>query len=96
MFSEVDLEEVKRIKEALDNHLPLKNIDLRVLTCLFDGHSVFSLFGDNEILIQQVLKQLKEMNHEKERDSGDHRAIVDPFILRCLQEILCLPYPELV
>lgn len=48
-FSEVDLEEVKRIREALMNHKPLQNIDLAVLTCLFDGQSVFSLFSNYSV-----------------------------------------------
>ena len=43
-FSEVDLQEILRIKEAIENHQKPANIDLQLLTCLFEGHSIFSLF----------------------------------------------------
>ena len=53
---------------------------------MFDGYSIFSLFKGHPEFIQQVLKQLQEMDVSKAEE---------PFILRCLKYILTLPYPEL-
>ena len=53
-FTEVDLEEIKRINRALDHRTHPENIDLQLLTCLFEGHSVFSLFQNEPLVFCEI------------------------------------------
>lgn len=46
-FSEVDLQELSKIQEALDARQKIPDIDLDTILSTYEGHTIFSIFFDN-------------------------------------------------
>ena len=49
-YSEVDVVELKYIQKTLERRGRLDKIDFQTMTCLFESHTIFSIFHDEEKL----------------------------------------------
>lgn len=45
-FSELDLYELKQIRDAIKENQPFSTIDPESIVCNYEGHSIFSIFFD--------------------------------------------------
>ena len=50
-FAEIDIVELQRIQNILLNNRRMNNIDLQTVLCLFEGHTMFSIFSESEKLL---------------------------------------------
>ena len=57
-FSEVDLQELVQIVEALEARQKMPEIDPQTIICQFEGHTIFSLFWDSIAVYEKILAQL--------------------------------------
>ena len=45
-FSEIDLEHLLSVYEAIDSNKKIDQIDPESILCTFEGHTIFSIFWD--------------------------------------------------
>ena len=45
-FSEIDLEELRIVYQAIDARRKIDEIDRESIVCTYEGHTVFSIFSD--------------------------------------------------
>ena len=60
MYSEADLIELKYIYDTLRKRKKLDKIDYQTAVSVFEGHTIFSLFGNDEKLHVQLYNQISE------------------------------------
>lgn len=94
LHAETDIFELQRIGAIIRQQRKLENIDLQTMTCVFSGHSLFSIFSDDIKLHEQVVEQINETPFPNEQDI-DEQDLQHHF-LRRLFRILSLPTPDLV
>ena len=93
-FAEVDLVELQRIQNILENNRKLDNIDMQTVVSLFDGHTIFSIFNKDERLHQQIYSQIDEGEWPDEEQEDETE--VQNNVLRRLYRILTIPTPDMV
>ena len=47
-FSEIDLQQLLSVYEAIDSNKKIDQIDPESILCTFEGHTIFSIFWDKE------------------------------------------------
>jgi len=57
-FSEVDLKQLEKIYEEIDSRQKLSKIDTETILCMYEGHTIFSIFFDKIEVYEQILYQL--------------------------------------
>ena len=57
-FSELDLYELKQVRDAIQERQPFSKIDPESIICNYEGHSIFTIFFDRIDVYEQILKQL--------------------------------------
>ena len=65
-YCEVDINEIVRLSELFARKKSPDEIDVDAVLANFDGHTVFSLFNDEEKLTDQLLDQLRETEYPNE------------------------------
>ena len=45
-FSEIDIEELRNVYDAIDERRKIDEIDRESIVCTYEGHTVFSIFSD--------------------------------------------------
>jgi len=69
----------------------LDDVDLQSAICIYDGHTIFSIFNDHDKMMEQILTQLDEGEWEPEVLEDESEIQND--VLRRLFRILNLPTP---
>ena len=88
-FSEVDLFELKGISQALLTRAKIPEIDLDTINCVFEGHSIFSIFQDEQDIYEQIQIQLESQEFLREKNSnGDE---LENSYLRRLHRTMSIP-----
>ena len=72
----------------------LENIDFTTIVGTYMGHSIFSIFHDEEKLHEQILFQLQETDWEPETLEDDSE--IQNNVLRRLYRVLTMPVPDMV
>ena len=87
----MDINEIKRISNILEKKKRLDDIDLQAANCIYNGHTVFSIFNEYDKMMEQLLTQLDEGEWEPEVQEDESEVQND--VLRRLFRILTLPTP---
>lgn len=92
--SEIDIVELVRISDVLSKKKRLDDVDMQAVTSMFDCHTVFSIFSNEEKFHEQILTQIteREWPNEVQEDESE----IQNNILRRLYRILTMPTPLLV
>ena len=62
-FSCLDLWEILRIrKEAKRTQVNMEDFDINCLICSFKGHTFFTIFEHQNLVIERVASKLKDLN----------------------------------
>ena len=85
-FCEIDLQEVKRIQQTLQQKRKFKSFDIKALFASFGGHSIFSLFEGEIMLFRAILHTLEEQGYKNQDDEDEEIEHPD---LRRINQILC-------
>ena len=91
-YCEVDVNEIVRLQELFDRKKTPDLIDLDAVVANFDGHTIFSLFDNEERLTEQIHEQLRESEFEPEIQ--DDETEIQHHMLRRIFRILNMPTPE--
>ena len=88
-FSEIDLHELKRISDAIENRQKIPKIDEEAIVSNFEGHTIFSIFQEHIDVYEQIVQQMKEKEFEASEDFNGIDA-EHPY-LRRIHRILLTP-----
>ena len=91
-FSELDLEQLHSVSQAIQQKLIISEIDPESVVCTYEGHTIFSIFWDNKKvneLIRDQTKAIKEADEDQDgqEDNGSY--------MRRLYRILNLPVGDI-
>ena len=88
-FAEVDLFAMKEIFNAINGRQKIPITDPKSYLCIYEGHTVFSIFFDCIEVYEQILAQMQDMEFEQEEDLNG--LDIENTVLRKLYRILNLP-----
>ena len=93
-FCEADINELLRLHDLFYRKKSPDVIDLDAVVANYEGHSVFSIFNDEEKFADQVLEQIREA--ELPNEVQDDETEIQHHFIRRIFRVLTMPTPQLL
>ena len=91
-FSELDLEQLHSVSQAIQQKLIISEIDPESVVCAYEGHTIFSIFWDNKKVYELIRDQTKAIKEADEDQDGQED---NSNYMRRLYRILNLPVGDI-